>query len=49
MADPPVSLEHDRQRFLCIFWVEQQRRLLVTVTDNKNGTTLLKDHPVVRL
>jgi molecular chaperone DnaK len=48
-ADPPVSLQRDQNRFLCSFWVDGQRRLLVTVVDNLAGKTLLQDHPVVRL
>jgi len=49
MADPPVNLQRDPKRFLCSFWVDGHRRLLVTVLDNLTGKTLLKDHPVVRL
>jgi len=48
-ADPPVNKERDRQRFLCSFWVDGHRRLLVTVLDNFKGKTLMQDHPVVRL
>jgi hypothetical protein len=49
VADPPVNLQRDQKRFLCSFWVDGHRRLLVTVLDNLTGKTLLKDHPVVRL
>lgn len=49
LADPPVNLERDQKRFLCSFWVDGNRRLVVTVLDNLSGKTLLKDHPVVRL
>jgi molecular chaperone DnaK (HSP70) len=49
VADPPVNLQRDQKRFLCAFWVDGHRRLLVTVLDNLSGKTLLKDHPVVRL
>lgn len=48
-ADPPVNLERDKQRFLCTFWVDGHRRLLVTVLDNLTGKTQRKDFPVVRL
>lgn len=48
-ADPPISIQRDRHRFLCSFWVDGNRRLLVTVVDNLSGKTVLKDHPVVRL
>lgn len=49
VADPPVNLQRDQKRFLCSFWVDGHRRLLVTVLDNLSGKTLLKNHPVVRL
>lgn len=49
VADPPVDLQRDRQRFLCSFRVDGTRRLLVTVRDGRSGRTLLEDHPVVRL
>ncbi len=49
VADPPVSLPRDAQRFLCSFQVDGHRRLLVTVLDNLSGKTLLEEHPVVRL
>lgn len=49
VADPPVNLQRDQKRFLCSFWVDGHRRLLVTVLDNLTGKPLLKDHPVVRL
>lgn len=49
VADPPVNLERDGQRFLCSFQVNGNRRLLVTVLDNLRGVVLLEDHPVVRL
>jgi len=49
VADPPVNLQRDQQRFLCSFAVDGHRRLQVTVLDNLTGQTLLKDHPVVRL
>jgi len=49
VADPPVNLVRDAQRFLCAFGVDGNRRLLVTVLDNLSGKRLLHDHPVVRL
>ena len=49
VAEPPLNLVRDPKRFLCTFWVDGHRRLLVTVLDNLTGKTLLKDHPVVRL
>jgi hypothetical protein len=49
VADPPVNLQRDQKRFLCSFWVDGHRRLLVTVLDNLTGKILLKNHPVVRL
>jgi molecular chaperone DnaK len=49
VADPPVNLTRDKRRFLYAFQVDGNRRLLVTVTDNHTGRTLLKEHPVVRL
>lgn len=49
IADPPINLARDEKRFLCAFAVDGQRRLLVTVLDNLNGKTILKEHPVVRL
>lgn len=49
VADPPVNLDRDGQRFLCSFQVDGHRRLLVTVLDNFTGKTLLEEHPVVRL
>jgi molecular chaperone DnaK (HSP70) len=49
VAEPPVNLQRDQKRFLCSFWVDGQRRLLVSVLDNHSGKTLLKDYPVVRL
>jgi len=48
VADPPVNLQRDQKRFLCSFWVDGNRRLLVTVLDNLAGKTLLKNHPGVR-
>jgi hypothetical protein len=49
VADPPVDLQRDAQRFLCSFRVDGTRRLLVTVKDFLSRRVLLKDHPVVRL
>lgn len=49
IADPPVNLDRDKQRFLCSFQVDGNRRLLVTVLDNLKGVVLLENHPVVRL
>ena len=49
LADPPVNLDRDKQRFLCSFEVDGHRRLLVTTLDNLSGKTLLENHPVVRL
>ena len=48
-ADPPISRERDRRRFLCSFGIDGNRRLLVTVVDQLNGKTVLAGHPVVRL
>lgn len=49
VADPPINLLRDQKRFLCSFWVDGHRRLLVIVLDILAGKTLLKNHPVVRL
>jgi len=49
VADPPVDLKRDQKRFLCIFRVDDQRRLLVTVHDKLTGKILMQDYPVVRL
>jgi hypothetical protein len=49
VADPPISLQRDRRRFLCSFQVDGNRRLLITVLDNLAGKHLLENHPVVRL
>jgi hypothetical protein len=49
VADPPVKVSRDRDRFLCSFRVDEQRRLLVTVTDKYHDRRILDDHPVVRL
>jgi len=49
IADPPVNLQRDQKRFLCSFWVDGKRQLLVSVLDNHSGRTLMKDYPVVRL
>ena len=49
VADPPISLLRDKRRFLCSFWVDNNRRLLVSVRDNLFDRTLLKDQAVVRL
>lgn len=48
-ADPPIDTARDAQRFLCAFQVDENRRLLVTVTDRLRNLPLLRDHPVVRL
>jgi hypothetical protein len=48
-AEPPINLQRDKQRFLCAFEIDGNRRLLVTVTDQLNGTRVLQKHPVVRL
>ncbi len=48
-ADPPIDTARDAQRFLCAFQVDENRRLLVTVTDRLRDLPLLRDHPVVRL
>jgi len=48
-ADPPINLQRDARRFLTAFWVDGNRRLVVTVVDNLTGKTLLQDYPVVRL
>ncbi len=49
VADPPVLLERDAERFLCSFWVDASRRLLVSVEDRLTNKLLFEDHPVVRL
>jgi molecular chaperone DnaK len=49
VADPPINVQRDKRRFLCSFWVDGHRRLLVTVVDNLTGKLLMKDEPVVRL
>ncbi|MFB3788407.1 MAG: Hsp70 family protein [bacterium] len=49
LADPPVNLARDQQRFLCSFGIDGNRRLLVTVLDTLRRKPLLKEHPVVRL
>jgi len=51
IADPPVHLARDRERFFCTFWVDGNRTLRVTVKDHhyNDARTLLLDHPVVRL
>lgn len=48
-ADPPINRERDKQRFLCSFVIDGNRRLLVTVVDQHSGKPVLKNHPVVRL
>ena len=48
-ADPPIRLDRDKQRFVCSFEVDGNRRLLVSVVDQFNGRQVLKGHPVVRL
>jgi molecular chaperone DnaK (HSP70) len=48
-VDPPINRERDKQRILCSFEIDGNRRLLVTAVDNLNGKTLLQKHPVVRL
>jgi len=48
-ADPPIHRERDKQRFLCAFEIDGNRRLLVTATDILNGKRVLEKHPVVRL
>jgi hypothetical protein len=48
-ADPPINRQRDRQRILCSFEVDGNRRLLVTAVDNLTGKKLLVKHPVVRL
>jgi molecular chaperone DnaK len=47
--DPPYSKERDQRRLHASFQVDGNRRLLVTVVDHHAQTTLLRDHPVVRL
>jgi len=49
VADPPVNLDRDKQRFLCSLGIDGHRRLIVTVLDNLTGKVLMQDHPVVRL
>lgn len=48
-ADPPISRERDKRRFLCSFEIDGNRRLLVTVVDQLSGKLVLAKHPVVRL
>jgi hypothetical protein len=47
--EPGIRRERDKQRILCSFEVDGNRRLLVTATDTLTGKTLLAKHPVVRL
>jgi molecular chaperone DnaK (HSP70) len=49
VADPPINRERDKQRILCSFEIDGNRRLLVTAVDNLAGKTVLRGHPVVRL
>ena len=49
IADPPIEMRRDGRRFLCTFWVDTTRRLIVTVEDQLTDRVLLIDHPVVRL
>jgi molecular chaperone DnaK len=49
VADPPINMERDKQRFLCEFGIDGNRTLLVTVVDHLTGKGLLREHPVVRL
>lgn len=49
VADPPINMDRDKQRFLCEFAIDGNRRLLVTVVDHLTGKALLREHPVVRL
>jgi molecular chaperone DnaK (HSP70) len=48
-VDPAILRERDKQRILCTFEVDGNRRLLVTATDTLTGKPLLVKHPVVRL
>ena len=48
-ADPAISRERDKRRFLCSFEIDGNRRLLVTAVDQLTGRTVLVKHPVVRL
>ena len=48
-VDPAIMRERDKQRILCSFEVDGNRRLLVTATDTLTGKPLLVKHPVVRL
>jgi molecular chaperone DnaK (HSP70) len=48
-VDPAIVRERDKQRILCSFEVDGNRRLLVTATDMLTGKPLLVKHPVVRL
>ena len=49
VADPPVEMKRDAQRFLCSFQVDADRRLVVSVEDRLTSRVLFEDHPVVRL
>ncbi len=49
VADPPIDLARDAERFRCSFAVDGHRRLLVTVRDEMTGAVLFEGHPVVRL
>ena len=49
IADPPINMARDQQRFLCFFQVDARRQLLVTVLDNLKGRNIMENHPVVRL
>ncbi|MBI1792227.1 MAG: hypothetical protein HYR60_32285 [Acidobacteria bacterium] len=48
-AEPAIKLDRDKQRFHATFWVDGNRRLLVTVVDHLNSKVLLEGYPVVRL
>ena len=49
VADPAIRVDRDATRFPCAFWVDEQRRLRVSVRDELAGRIVLDDHPVVRL
>ena len=50
VADPPLKLDGDQKRFHATFWVDDNRRLLVTVVDHRGKLEpILREHPVVRL
>jgi len=49
IADPPFDEKRDIQRFITRFWIDGNRRLMVTAEDTLTHTTPLDGYPVVRL